>query len=123
VCLALERKDREILLHGYETGRIVRLPGGEYVEVHGHVDDHERYRLAGPEQAHPFEARPRPDGRLRLTDRLRARASRFFFEDRLAPLPAEQPGVGAGPRPDASIGPDGGASAQEAGRAVVGAHM
>ncbi|MDN4614055.1 cytochrome b N-terminal domain-containing protein [Leifsonia sp. F6_8S_P_1B] len=87
VCLALERKDRDILLHGYETGRIVRLPGGEYVEVHGAVEAHERYRLAGPVEAHPFEARPRPDGRLRLADRLRARASRFFFEDRLTPLP------------------------------------
>jgi ubiquinol-cytochrome c reductase cytochrome b subunit len=86
VCLALERKDREILLHGYETGRIVRLPGGEYVEVHGEVDAHERYLLAGPEQAHPFEARPRPDGSLRVVDRVRARASRFFFEDRLEPV-------------------------------------
>ena len=37
VCIALQRKDRELLLHGFETGRIVRLPGGEYVEVHQHA--------------------------------------------------------------------------------------
>ena len=27
MCLALQKKDREIALHGYESGRIVRLPG------------------------------------------------------------------------------------------------
>ena len=26
VCLALQKKDREIVLHGYESGRIVKLP-------------------------------------------------------------------------------------------------
>jgi ubiquinol-cytochrome c reductase cytochrome b subunit len=91
VCLALQRKDRSILLHGHETGRIIRLPGGEYTEVHAPVDDHERYRLAGPPPAVPFAARPRSDGRLRLTDRARARASRFFFEDRLTPLAGDTP--------------------------------
>lgn len=34
VCLALQRKDHEVLVRGFETGRIVRLPGGEYIEVH-----------------------------------------------------------------------------------------
>jgi ubiquinol-cytochrome c reductase cytochrome b subunit len=43
VCGALQNKDREIALHGYETGRIVRLPGGEYVEIHQPVDAHERW--------------------------------------------------------------------------------
>jgi len=27
VCIALQKKDREIVLHGYESGRIVKLPG------------------------------------------------------------------------------------------------
>ena len=39
VCLALQKKDREIALHGYESGRIVRLPGGEYNEVHEQLDE------------------------------------------------------------------------------------
>ncbi|MFM2030759.1 MAG: hypothetical protein RI927_379, partial [Actinomycetota bacterium] len=30
-CLALQRKDRSIALHGRESGRIVRLPHGEYI--------------------------------------------------------------------------------------------
>jgi ubiquinol-cytochrome c reductase cytochrome b subunit len=86
VCLALQKKDRSILLHGYETGRIVRLPGGEYVEIHGEVDTHVRYRLAGPPATVAFDARPDEDGHLPLRDRARARASRFFFEDRLTPI-------------------------------------
>ncbi|KQZ10762.1 ubiquinol-cytochrome c reductase cytochrome b subunit [Agromyces sp. Root1464] len=45
VCLGLQRKDRDVVLHGFETGRIVRLPGGEYVEVHEPVDRYERWRL------------------------------------------------------------------------------
>ncbi|MBT2499359.1 hypothetical protein J7E25_09630 [Agromyces sp. ISL-38] len=42
VCLGLQRKDRDLVLHGFETGRIVRLPGGEYVEVHRPISDDER---------------------------------------------------------------------------------
>lgn len=47
VCLGLQRRDREIALHGRETGRIVRLPGGEYVEIHEHVNEYERWELIG----------------------------------------------------------------------------
>ncbi|MGY4642765.1 ubiquinol-cytochrome c reductase cytochrome b subunit [Cellulomonas sp. URHB0016] len=34
ICLGLQRKDRELVLHGHETGRIVRFASGEYIEVH-----------------------------------------------------------------------------------------
>jgi ubiquinol-cytochrome c reductase cytochrome b subunit len=34
VCLGLQRKDRELVLHGHETGRIVRTADGGYVEYH-----------------------------------------------------------------------------------------
>jgi ubiquinol-cytochrome c reductase cytochrome b subunit len=53
VCFALQKKDREILLHGFETGRIVRLPGGEYIEVHQSVDEAERSRLRAPDAQQP----------------------------------------------------------------------
>ena len=33
-CLGLQRRDREKLLHGYESGRVLRLPHGEFIEVH-----------------------------------------------------------------------------------------
>ena len=47
VCLALQRKDGEVLVHGFETGRIVRLPGGEYIEVHQPVSEYEVWRIGG----------------------------------------------------------------------------
>lgn len=108
VCLALQKRDRDILLHGYETGRIVRLPGGEYVELHARVDADEQARLTGPVAAHPVDARPDQDGRLRLTERLRAALSRAYFEDRLEPVApetqlAEHDGEGGGGRTDEAI--------------------
>jgi ubiquinol-cytochrome c reductase cytochrome b subunit len=33
-CLGLQRRDRDKLLHGYESGRVLRLPHGEFIEVH-----------------------------------------------------------------------------------------
>lgn len=86
VCVALQKKDRETVLHGYETGRIVRMPGGGYVEVHRELDAQERGRLVGPAPIEPFIARPNSDGRVPLVNRVRARASHLFYEDRLAPL-------------------------------------
>ena len=34
LCLSLQRADRDLILHGRETGRLVMLPHGEFVEVH-----------------------------------------------------------------------------------------
>jgi ubiquinol-cytochrome c reductase cytochrome b subunit len=45
IAIGLQRKDRDLLAHGFETGRIVRLPGGEYVEVHEQQPAAERWRL------------------------------------------------------------------------------
>jgi ubiquinol-cytochrome c reductase cytochrome b subunit len=85
-CLALQRKDREIALHGYESGRIVRLPGGEYVEVHEQLDDYERWRLLDFEEYKPLTVRPNPKGKITVGTRLRAGLSRWFFEDRVLPV-------------------------------------
>ncbi|MED5346041.1 MAG: hypothetical protein VX616_07690, partial [Actinomycetota bacterium] len=40
-CLSLQRRDRDKLLHGYESGRILRLPHGEFVEVHQPLNEKE----------------------------------------------------------------------------------
>ncbi|CAN5358007.1 cytochrome bc complex cytochrome b subunit [soil metagenome] len=79
VCLALQKKDREIALHGYESGRIVRLPGGEYIEVHEQLDEYERWKLVSYEDYKPLMIRPDAKGRITLRQRLRARASNCFF--------------------------------------------
>ena len=89
-CLALQRKDREIALHGYETGRIVRLPNGEYVEIHAQLDEYERWRLLDYEEYKPIAVRPNSKGKITLGIQLRAALSRFFFEDRVSPVNAEE---------------------------------
>ena len=85
-CLALQRKDREIALHGYESGRIVRLPGGEYIEVHEQLDDYERWRLLDFQEYKPVTVRPNKQGKITTGIRLRSSVSRWFFEDRVAPV-------------------------------------
>ena len=86
VCLGLQKKDREIALHGYESGRIVRLPGGEYVEVHQQLDDYERWRLVSYNEYKPLEMHPDANGVISPLQRTRAGLSRWFFEDRISPV-------------------------------------
>lgn len=86
ICLALQKKDREIALHGYESGRIVRLPGGEYIEVHQPVDEYERWKLVSHETFEPLVVRPDSRGRIAWHQNVRASISRWFFEDRLTPV-------------------------------------
>jgi ubiquinol-cytochrome c reductase cytochrome b subunit len=86
ICLALMKKDRQIVLHGYESGRIVRLPGGEYIEVHEPVDEYERWKLVSFNDYEPLMIRPNSAGRIPATERARAALSRWFFEDRIEPV-------------------------------------
>ncbi|SDN27842.1 ubiquinol-cytochrome c reductase cytochrome b subunit [Cryobacterium flavum] len=86
VCLALQKKDREIVLHGYESGRIVRLPGGEFVEVHQPVDEYERWKLVSYSDFKPLMLRPNAQGKIGPAEKVRAGLSRWFFEDRITPV-------------------------------------
>ncbi|MGN6444209.1 cytochrome bc1 complex cytochrome b subunit [Amnibacterium sp.] len=86
ICLALQKKDRQIVLHGYESGRIVRLPGGEYIEVREPVDEYERWKLVSFYDYEPLMIRPNADGRIPISQRARAAMSRWFFEDRIEPV-------------------------------------
>jgi len=45
ICLSLQRADREKVLHGRETGRLVMLPHGEFVEVHEELTPGEKFTL------------------------------------------------------------------------------
>ncbi|MFM1984500.1 MAG: hypothetical protein RL723_935 [Actinomycetota bacterium] len=89
-CLSLQRKDRSIALHGRETGRIVRLPHGEYIEVHEPLDEFEQWKLVDFKDYQPTLARPNAAGKITLRARLRAGLSRFYFEDRIAPVTQTQ---------------------------------
>ena len=85
ICLALQRKDREIAIHGRESGRIVRLPHGEYIEVHEPLDPHDLYKLVDFKDYKPTLARPNAQGKITFSSRIRASLSKFYFEDRIAP--------------------------------------
>jgi ubiquinol-cytochrome c reductase cytochrome b subunit len=79
LCLGLQRKERDIALHGFETGRIVRMPGGEYVEVHEPVSAIERQKLIGGEVVRPALLRPDARGRLTVTAKVRALLARLLY--------------------------------------------
>jgi acyl transferase domain-containing protein len=66
--------------------RIVRLPGGEYIEVHQPVDEYERWKLVDFEVNEPLVVRPNAQGRIPWHQNMRASLSRWFFEDRLTPV-------------------------------------
>ncbi len=87
-CLALQHRDRDKLLHGYETGTIVRLPSGEFIEVHAPVSEEERALLLSHEQYEPVELETAPDEngvapRVSLLARARAKLSQAYFSEQV----------------------------------------
>ncbi|REF34900.1 cytochrome b [Thermasporomyces composti] len=86
ICIGLQRRDRESLLHGMESGVITRLPHGEYVEIHTPLPKEEAYVLASHERQTPIEIGEGVDANgveipKRRSLKLRALASRFYFGD------------------------------------------
>jgi ubiquinol-cytochrome c reductase cytochrome b subunit len=57
ICLALQRKDTEMLTHGVEIGIIHQLPNGEFVEEERPLTEEERGVI---DSKHVFEALPTP---------------------------------------------------------------
>ena len=55
ICLSLQRADREKVLHGRETGRLVMLPHGEFIEVHEPLSPEKAYLLTQHEQLPALE--------------------------------------------------------------------
>jgi ubiquinol-cytochrome c reductase cytochrome b subunit len=95
ICLGLQRRDRDLVLHGRETGIIVRQPSGEYYEVHAPVSDAEKWELTSQRFYRPVplpsatdeNGIPRPNHRLA---KLRSRLSNWYFAERIEPAtPAE----------------------------------
>jgi ubiquinol-cytochrome c reductase cytochrome b subunit len=85
-CLSLQRSDREVVLHGYETGVIVRSPEGAYAEIHRPIDPVRAYELTTHEQSPPLELPAGQDANgvaapAQSKERLRARLSQFWYAD------------------------------------------
>ncbi len=75
--LALQRADRDQVLHGRETGTIKRMPYGAYVEVHQPLGRDKLHTLTQHEQYAPV--RLSPDGDHGRVERLRALLSRGLY--------------------------------------------
>jgi ubiquinol-cytochrome c reductase cytochrome b subunit len=95
ICLGLQRKDRDLVLHGHETGQVVRTADGEYFEVHAPLDEYERWTLVQHDSYRPIELETQVDEHgveapKARSERRRAKLSKFFFEQRVEPVtPAE----------------------------------
>jgi ubiquinol-cytochrome c reductase cytochrome b subunit len=84
VCLGLQRRDRDKVLHGRETGTIKRLPHGEYIEVHEPLTQEHLHTLTQHEQPPPYEIGPLVDANgvrrpVRRSQRVRAGLARAMF--------------------------------------------
>jgi len=86
ICLSLQRKDRELVLHGVESGRVVQLPHGEFIEIHEPLNEYDRYRLVSFESPVYQPATPDEDGKIGGKEKIRGALSRLFFHDRVAPV-------------------------------------
>ncbi|MEV6943695.1 cytochrome bc complex cytochrome b subunit [Streptomyces sp. NPDC051172] len=84
VCMGLQRKDRDKVLHGRESGTIKRLPHGEFVEVHEPLAQDQLFTLTQHEQNPPYEIGPLVDANgvrrpVRPGQRVRARLAGVMF--------------------------------------------
>jgi ubiquinol-cytochrome c reductase cytochrome b subunit len=84
LCLSLQRADRDLVLHGRETGRLLRMPSGEFVEVHEPISPEKAYILTSHEQLPALDL-PEVDARGvkragALKNKLRSRLSKANAE-------------------------------------------
>lgn len=83
LCLSIQRHKRDLALHGVETSRVVRTETGEMLEIHEPLNEFDRWVLVQHDDYRPLQA---GNG----VSSLRAKATSFFFKDRIEPVtPAE----------------------------------
>jgi ubiquinol-cytochrome c reductase cytochrome b subunit len=86
VAISLQRADNERILHGLETGIIVRSPDGAYSEKHTPIGLYESYTLTARDRLLPLDIGPETDDNgvrapRRALNKLRAKLSAFYFAD------------------------------------------
>ncbi|WP_433955955.1 cytochrome bc1 complex cytochrome b subunit [Janibacter indicus] len=95
ICLSLQRHDRDLVLHGRETGRIQRGAGGDFHEVHEPLDEYTRWTLVQHEAPAPLELESATDAngvdkKGARKRKLRAKLHDFYFGGAVQPVtPAE----------------------------------
>jgi ubiquinol-cytochrome c reductase cytochrome b subunit len=83
-CISLQRADQDRLLHGFESGIIMRSPEGAYAEKHLPVSEEEAYTLTARDRDEVLTAPSEVDengvaNRKARLMRMRAKASQFWF--------------------------------------------
>ncbi|MCW2882447.1 MAG: Cytochrome b/b6 domain protein [Sphaerisporangium sp.] len=86
VCIGLQRRDLEMVIHGVESGVIKRLPNGEYIEVHVPPMEDLVELVKGKKSIPAIEAGPDgegvpPKGMRTPLGRIRAKLSRTYSSD------------------------------------------
>jgi ubiquinol-cytochrome c reductase cytochrome b subunit len=92
ICLGLQRRDKEKVLHGRESGIIKRLPHGEFIEVHEPLSQEQLHTLTAHEQQQPVELGPETDEngvkrRIGAGTKARARLSKSYFDAESGQIP------------------------------------
>jgi len=90
ICLSLQRKDRELVLHGHEAGIVEMSPEGGFHERHRQLTDYEMYRLVSFPDNRPVPATPGRNGKVSRMEKMRAGLNRMFYQDRVAPVSREE---------------------------------
>lgn len=109
ICLSLQRADRERVLHGAESGVIVRSPDGNYTEAHAPIGEGEAFTLTQHRQYEPRPVAPGEDEHgVRVKDAdgvspLWARLSRWWVGDDIRKPTARE--IGESHHPE--VGDDG----------------
>jgi ubiquinol-cytochrome c reductase cytochrome b subunit len=111
ICLGMQRKDKDLLEHGLETGIIRQLPQGEYIEVHRPLNEEERAPLEAKKVPALMPAPgsedengvPAPQARGAL-GRSRAIANSAFAETVVVEADGHGNGHGNGHGPEAADG-------------------
>ena len=91
ICLGLQRRDNAKLLHGYEAGRILRLPHGEFIEVHEPLSVKELAVITSKSDISPLPVPQKTDidgvkNKNYKSESRRAKLSHFFYGENI-PLP------------------------------------
>ena len=95
ICLSLQRHDRDKVLHGRESGTIIRTADGKFFEKHEELDAYERHVLVQHDPIERFVIESGVDANGVASPaarkvRARARLARFYFTDVVNPVtPAE----------------------------------
>jgi ubiquinol-cytochrome c reductase cytochrome b subunit len=99
--LGLQARDAEQLAHGFETGRIVRLPGGRYEEIHRELDAETARALGTGPMTEAIPTRHGEGGRTPL-DLLRVSLAHWYESGARRSAPGAVQGAALDALPDAA---------------------